>query len=86
MAGHYPAEYELPLTEGRGIQLAGQRLKPGWEVVVARQNVRCDGMDFPAELVVVNLGGSYLIRCCNVTKDQWLQTFLFCPDKKVFAR
>lgn len=86
MGVHYPEGYELALTQKRGIELAGQKLKPGWEVVVARAAVTTDGMRFECELRVANISGKYLMLCTNVTTDNWLQTFLFCPDKKVFAR
>lgn len=85
MGVHYPEGYELALTQKRGIELAGQKLKPGWEVVLATASVKCDGMDFHCELRVANISGKYLMLCTNVTTDNWLQTFLFCPDKKVFA-
>lgn len=82
----YPDEYQLAVSVKRGEQLAGQKLKPGWEVVLAKATVKCEGMDFATELCIANISGSYFVRSCSTTKDAWLQTFLFCPDKKVFAQ
>lgn len=82
----FPDEYQLAVSVKRGEALAGQKLKPGYEVVMARANVKCDGMDFPTELCIANISGHYFVRSCSTTKDCWLQTFLFCPDKQVFAQ
>lgn len=85
MGLYYHEGYELLLSKSRGIALAGQVLKPGYEVVLARASTSCDGMKFECELRVANISGKYLMLCTDVTTDNWLQTFLFCPDKKVFA-
>lgn len=82
----FPDEYQLPISTKRAQVLAGQKLKPGYEVVLAKATVKCQGMDFHTELCVANIGGFYFVRSTNTTKDAWLQTFLFCPDKKVFGR
>lgn len=82
----YPDEYQVAVSTKRGEQLAGQKLRPGYEVVMASASVSCGGMGFRTELCIANLGGDYFVRSCNTTKDSWLQTFLFCPDKKVFAQ
>ena len=86
MGVYYPEGYELAISSKRGKELAGQELKPGWEKVLARATTRCEGMEFSSELRVANISGQYLMLCTDVTTDNWLQTFMFCPDKKVFAR
>jgi len=82
---YFGEDYEVPISRAKGLRLAGQLLKPGFEVVIARKSVRSGGMEFLSELRVNNVCGSYHVACCNVTKDQWLETFLFCPEKLVFA-
>ncbi len=82
----FPDEYQLPVSVKRGEALAGQKLKPGYEVVLAKATFNWNGIETVTYLCIANIGGKYFVRATNTTKDAWLQTFLFCPDKKVFAQ
>ena len=78
-------EYAVSVSKAVAKRLYGDELKMGWEAPIAKRKKTVEGMEFSTELCLANISGSYQVHSCNTPKDQWLETFIFCPEKLVFG-